>query len=135
MNGCSLHHSCCISPIGFTSSVFGHLEELGVDGLVGLSQHRHQVTGLPHVVGREECVGCAGLLATGRAADAVDIVLGVVGIVIVDDKFDVFDICGICCIAAWCVMKRGRARTATTTGRSERETRHVSYSERLGDGC
>ena len=103
MNGCSLHHSCCISPIGFTSSVFGHLEELGVDGLVGLSQHCHQVAGLPHVVGGEEGVGCARLLATSCAADSVDIVLRVVGIVIVDDKFHVFDICGRCCFAAWCM--------------------------------
>ena len=94
-SGCSSQHSFCISPIRFTSSVFRHLEELWVDGLVGLAEHRDEVTGLPHVVGSEEGVGCACLLATSRSANAVDIVLRVVGVVKVDDKFHVFNICKI----------------------------------------
>lgn len=73
--GCTSQQGFCVSPIRFTSSVFRHLEELGVDRLVGLSEHRDEVAGLPHVVGGEEGVGRARLLATGRSANAVDIVL------------------------------------------------------------
>jgi len=60
---------------GTTSSVLSHLQQLGVDGLVGLTEDRDEVAGLPHVAGREEGVGRARLLAAGRAADAVDVVL------------------------------------------------------------
>lgn len=94
-SGCSSQHSFCISPIRFTSSVFRHLEELGVDCLVGLAEHRDEVTGLPHVVWSEEGISCACLLATSRSANAVDIVLRVVGVVKVDDKFHIFNICKI----------------------------------------
>lgn len=69
------------------------MEELGVDVLIGLAEHRDEVARLPHVVGREEGVGRARLLAAGRAANAVDIILRVVGVVKVDDKFHVFHIC------------------------------------------
>lgn len=89
------HFSFFISPIRFTSSDFRHLEELGVDCLVGLTEHRDEVAGLPHVVRSEEGIGCACLLATCRSANAVDIVLRVVGVVKVDDKFHVFYICKI----------------------------------------
>lgn len=88
-------HSFCISPIRFTSSVFRHLEEFGVDCLVGLAEHRDEVTGLSHVVRSEEGISCACLLATSCSANAVDIVLRVVGVVKVDDKFHVFNICKI----------------------------------------
>jgi len=88
-------HSFCISPIRFTSSIFCHLEELGIDGLVGLSEHSDEVARLPHVVRSEEGIGCACLLATSRSANAVDIVLRVVGVVKVDDKFHIFNICKI----------------------------------------
>lgn len=74
-SGCSSQHSFCISPIRFTSSVFSHLEELGVDCLVGLTKHRDEVAGLPHVVWSEEGISCACLLATSCSANAVDIVL------------------------------------------------------------
>lgn len=94
-NGCSTQHGFCVSPIRFTSSVFCHLEELGVDCLVGLSQHRDEIAGLPHVVGSEEGISSACLLATSCSANAVDIVLRVVGVVKVDDKFHVFNICKI----------------------------------------
>lgn len=98
MSGCSgrsLQHRFCISPIRFTSSVFRHLEELGVDRLVGLAEHRDEVAGLSHVVWSEEGISCACLLATSCSANAVDIVLRVVGVVKVDDKFHVFNICKI----------------------------------------
>lgn len=85
----------CISATKFTSSVLHHLEELGVDCLVGLSENRDEVAGLPHVVWCEEGIGCACLLATSCSAYAVDIVLRVVGVVKVDDKFHVFNICKI----------------------------------------
>lgn len=91
--GCIEQHSFCVSPIRFTSSVFCHLEELGVDGLVGLAEDRDEVTGLPHIVWGEEGISRASLLATGRSANAVNIVLRVVGVVKVDDKFHVFNIC------------------------------------------
>lgn len=71
------------------------MEELGVDSLVGLTEHSDEVTGLPHVVGSEEGVSCACLLATSCSANAVDIVLRVVGVVKVDDKFHIFHICKI----------------------------------------
>lgn len=69
------------------------MEELGVDGLIGLTQHRDEVAGLPHVVWSEEGISRACLLATSRSANAMDIVLRVVGVVKVDDKFHVFNIC------------------------------------------
>lgn len=105
-SGCSSQRSFCISPIRFTSSDFSHLEELGVDGLVGLPEHRDEVAGLPHVVGGEEGIGRACLLATCRSANAVDIVLRVVGVVKVDDKFHVFNICKI-------VLRCGRGKRRT----------------------
>ena len=71
------------------------MEELGVDCLVGLAEHRDEVAGLPHVVWSEEGIGRACLLATCRSANAMDIVLRVVGVVKVDDKFHVFHICKI----------------------------------------
>lgn len=92
-SNCLLRHRFCVSPIRFTSSFFCHLEELWVNCLVGLAQNRDEVPGLPHVVGSEEGIGCARLLATSRSANAVDIVLRVVRVVIVDDKFHVFHIC------------------------------------------
>lgn len=94
-SGCSSQHCFCISPIRFTSSVFRHLEELGVDRLVGLAEHRDEVAGLSHVVWSEEGISRACLLATSCSANAVDIVLRVVGVVKVDDKFHVFNICKI----------------------------------------
>lgn len=116
-------HSFCISPIGFTSSVFRHLEELGVDCLVGLAEHRDEVAGLPHVVRSEEGISRASLLATSRSANAVDIVLRVVGVVKVDDKFHIFNICKI---VLQCGIKeeedtahKRRAPNATTTTRSK----------------
>lgn len=104
----------CISPIRFTSSVFRHLEELGVDGLVGLAEHRDEVAGLSHVVRSEEGISRACLLATSCSANAVDIVLRVVGVVKVDDKFHVFNICKI---ALKCGIKEKEDGTKTCTRR------------------
>lgn len=84
-----------MSPNRFTSSILSHLEKLGINCLVGLTEHRDEVTSLPHVVLGEEGIGCACLLATCRSANAVDIVFRVVGVVKVDDKFHVFNICKI----------------------------------------
>ena len=83
--------STSTSP-GTTSSVFGHLDELGVYGLVGLAEDRDEVVSLFHVVGRKESVGRAGFLTASRTANAVNVVLGIVGVVIVNDKFDVLHI-------------------------------------------
>lgn len=119
------HHHFCISPIRFTSSVFCHLEELWVDSLVGLSKHRDEVAGLPHVVWCEEGIGCACLLATSRSANAVDIVLGVVGVVKVDDKFDVFNICNV---AVWHKKRTAHKMctgATTTTGSKTKEGKLV----------
>lgn len=80
------------SPSSTTSSVVRHLDQLGVDGLVGLAEHRDQVAGLFHVVGGEEGVGRARFLTAGRASNAVDIVLGGVRVVIIDDKFHILHI-------------------------------------------
>lgn len=109
-SGCSSQHSFCISPIRFTSSDFRHLEELGVDCLVGLAEHRDEVTGLPHVVWSEEGISRACLLATCCSANAVDIVLRVVGVVKVDDKFHVFNICKI-------VLRSGKKEKEDSTKR------------------
>lgn len=87
------------SPPSTTSSVLCHLDQLRIDGLVGLAQHRDQVTGLFHVVGGEESVGRARFLTAGRAANAVDIVLGGVRVVIIDDKFHILHICES--VAVW----------------------------------
>lgn len=72
-----------------------HLEQLGVDGLVGLAEHSDQVAGLFHVVGGEEGVGRARFLTAGRASNAVDIVLRGVRVVIIDDKFHILHICKV----------------------------------------
>lgn len=53
------------SPPSATSSVLCHLDQLWVDGLVGLAEHRDQVTGLFHVVGGEEGVGSARFFDCG----------------------------------------------------------------------
>lgn len=79
----------------FTSSVLCHLEQFGVDGLIGLAQDRDQVVGLFHVVGCKEGVGCARFLTAGRAANSVDIVLRGVRVVIIDDKFHILHICKV----------------------------------------
>lgn len=80
------------SPPTTTSSVLCHLDQLGVNGLVGLTEHRDQVTGLFHVVRGEEGVGCARFLTSGCASNAVDIILGGVRVVIIDDKFHILHI-------------------------------------------
>lgn len=80
------------SPPSTTSSVLCHLDQFGVNGLVGLTEHRDQVTGLFHVVGGEEGVGRARFLTSGCASNAVDIILGGVRVVIIDDKFHILHI-------------------------------------------
>lgn len=87
------------SPPSTTSSVLCHLDQLGVNGLVGLAEHRDQVTGLFHVVGGEEGVSRARFLTSGCASNAVDIILGGVRVVIIDDKFDILHICES--VAVW----------------------------------
>ena len=71
-----------------------HVVESGRDHLLGLLQNVDELSGLLGIAGGEEAVGRAGLLGTGRSADAVDVVLGVVGEVKVDHKLYVVDICG-----------------------------------------
>lgn len=92
-NGLQLNHSSCISPIGFTSSVPRHLDEFGVDGLIGLAKDRDEVSCLLHVARSEEGVGRSSLLTTRRAPNAVNIIFRVVGVVIVDNELHVFHIC------------------------------------------
>lgn len=94
-------HSSCSSPIGITSSVFCHLDEFGIDGLVGFTEDRDKVIRLLKVVRREEGVGCSGFLATCCAANAVDVVLRVVGIIEINYKLDILNICGNDCDAVW----------------------------------
>lgn len=69
------------------------MDELGVYGLVGLTEDRDEVVSLFHVVGRKESVRRASFLTASRTANAVNVVLGIVGVVIVNDKFDVLHIC------------------------------------------
>lgn len=107
------------------------MEELGVDCLVCLAEHRDEVTGLSHVVRSEESISRACLLATSCSANAVDIVLRVVGVVKVDDKFHVFNICKI---VLRCGIKEQQDSTqlcasATTTTRSKQK---VSTIVKLG---
>lgn len=100
------------------TSAVRHLDEFGVDGLVGLAEDSNQVAGLFHVVRREEGVGGARFLTAGRASNAVDIVLGGVRVVIIDDKFHIFHICKV----LQCVAKRvrhGGVLHTTTTARSK----------------
>lgn len=92
-----MSHSSCISPIGFTSSIFCHLDEFGIDGLVGFTEDRDKVLRLFEVVRCEESVGCSSFLATCRAANAMDVVLRVVGIIEINYKLDILDICGNHC--------------------------------------
>lgn len=106
------------SPPSTTSSVLCHLDQLGVNGLVGLAEHRDQVTGLFHVVGGEEGVGCARFLTSGCASNAVDIILGRVRVVIIDDKFHILHICES--VAVWQNKTRRPQRILhTTTARSK----------------
>lgn len=116
-----LEHSFCISPIGFTSSVFSHLEELRVNGLVGLTQNRDEVAGLSHVVWCEEGIGGARLLTASCSANTMDIILRVVGVVKVDDKFHVFNICKIVlrCSTGEEGSTQKMCTTSTTTTRSK----------------
>lgn len=101
-----------------TSSVLCHLDQLGVNGLVGLAQHSYQVTGLFHVVRGEKGVGCARFLTPGCASNAVDIILGGVRVVIIDDKFHILHICES--VAVW-QNKTWRPQRIlhTTTARSK----------------
>lgn len=111
-----------------TSSVLCHLDQLGVNGLVGLAEHRDQVTGLFHVVGGEEGVGRARFLTSGCASNAVDIILGGVRVVIIDDKFHILHICES--VAVWQNKTWGPHRILhTTTARSKGK---VSNSEGWG---
>lgn len=94
-------HRSCISPIGFTSSVFRHLDEFGIDGLVSFTEDRDKVLRLLKVVGCEESVGCSRFLTACRAPNAVNVVLRVVGVIEVNYKLDILDICGNHCDAVW----------------------------------
>lgn len=101
-----------------TSSVLCHLDQLGVNSLVGLPKHRDQVAGLFHVIGGEEGVSGARFLTSGCASNAVDIVLGGVRVVIIDDKFHILHICES--VAVW-QNKTWRPHRSlhTTTARSK----------------
>lgn len=77
------------------TSVLHQLEQLGVDGLVGLPQHGDQVVDLFDIVGGKEGVGGARFATAGGSPDTVDIVLGGVRVVIIDDKFHIFNICKV----------------------------------------
>lgn len=101
-----------------TSSVLCHLHQLGVNGLVGLAEHRDQVTGLFHIVGGEEGIGCARFLTSGSASNAMDIILGGVRVVIIDDKFHILHICES--VAVWQnKIWRPHRILHTTTARSK----------------
>lgn len=96
-----MSHSSCISPIGFTSSVFCHLDEFGIDGLIGFTEDRDKVMRLFKVVGCKEGVGCSSFLATCCAANAMDVILRVVGIIEINYKLHILDICGIIVTVRW----------------------------------
>lgn len=126
------HYYWLVSRHALTSSVFRHLEELGVDGLVGLAEDRDQVVGLPHIVGRKERVGRARLLTAGRSADAVDVVLGRVRVVIIDDKFHILHI--------WKVLQCGKKECRgmhrilhTTTARPKTQVSKDHERLKMGD--
>lgn len=115
----------CIPTVGMglagthlTSSVLCHLDQLGINGLVGLTEHRDQVPGLFHVVGGKKGVGRARFLTSGCASNAVDIILGGVRVVIIDDKFHILHICES--VAVW-QNKTWRPHRSlhTTTARSK----------------
>lgn len=113
-----------------TSSVLCHLDQFWVNGLVGLTEHRDQVTGLFHVVGGEEGVRCARFLTSGCASNAMDIILGGVRVVIIDDKFHILHICES--VAVWQNKTRRPQRILhTTTARSKKiKLRAVTARER-----
>lgn len=119
----------------FTSSVLCHLDQLGVNGLVGLAEHRDQVTGLFHVIGCEEGVGCARFLTSGCASNAVNIILGGVRVVIIDDKFHILHICES--VAVW-QKKTWRPHRIlhTTTARSKEKVSNFKAGGRKWSlGC
>lgn len=116
-----------------TSSVLCHLDEFGVNGLVGLTQHTDQVTGLFHVVVGEERVRRARFLTAGCASNAVDIILGGVRVVIIDDKFHILHICES--VAVWQNKTRRPHRILhTTTARSKNKKQKVKSCDRRGGG-
>ena len=74
---------------GHSSGALSHLDEFGVDLLLGLPQDVDQITGLLDVARCEESVRCTSLSGTPCAPNAVDIVLRTVGVVEVHHKLDV----------------------------------------------
>lgn len=74
---------------GHSSGTLSHLDEFGVDLLLGLPQDVDQFTGLFDVARCEKSVCCTSLCDTPCAANAVNIVLGTVGVVKVHHKLDV----------------------------------------------
>lgn len=117
-------YALCLLSGAVTSSVLGHLDEFGVNGLVGLAQHRDQVASLFHVVGGEEGVRRARFLTPGRASNAVDIILGGVRVVIIDDKFHILHICES--VAVWQNKTRRPQRILhTTTARSKNKKQQL----------
>lgn len=116
-----------------TSSVLCHLDEFGVNGLVGLAQHRDQVARLFHVVGGEEGVRRARFLTPGCASNAVDIILGGVRVVIIDDKFHILHICES--VAVWQNKTRRPQRILhTTTARSKNKKKKKKKLRAATDG-
>lgn len=105
------------TPSATTSSVFCHLNQFWVNGLVCFTQHRDEVAGLFHVVGGEKGVSSARSLTSGCTSNAMDIILRGVRVVIIDDKFHILHICES--VAVWQNITRPHRILHTTTARSK----------------
>lgn len=74
------------------ASHLAHLQQLGVDLLLGLAQDFDQVLGLLHVRWGEECVCCARTRGSCCAPNTMDVVLRAGRVIEVDYKLDVTDV-------------------------------------------
>lgn len=115
---------------GTTSSVLGHLQQFGVDGLIGLPEDRDKVVGLFHVVRCKEGVGRASFLTAGRTPDSVDIILRGVRVVIIDDKFHILHICKVLQCGKKGGMWQHFLHTTTATPKKDKlaHRRHMEQS-------
>lgn len=69
-----------------------HIQQAGVDLLMGLLQDSDKLLGLLRIVHCEEGERRAGVSSTTSTTDTMDVVLDIVGEIVVDDEFDILDI-------------------------------------------
>ena len=75
-----------------TTTPISQLEELGIDDLISLLEHLHEIVSFVRVARREKSVGRPGLLSAPSASYSVHVIFRARRIIEIDHELDIFNV-------------------------------------------